>query len=89
MSEIDELSEYLVSTTRLEPSEARRVVRELLDLLAGESPEAFAVRRHRELKSDGRLKNEEIFRAIAAEMIQRPFAAPRFTQRQIRRLIYG
>ena len=89
MSENDELSAYLASTTRLEPDEARRVVRELLDLLTSESPEAFAVRRHRELKSDGRLKNEEVFRAIGTEMAQRPFAAPRFTQRQIRRLIYG
>jgi len=89
MSEIDELSAYLANTTRLEPEEARRLVRELLDLLGSESPEAFVLRRHRELKSDGLLKNEEVFRAIGAEMAQRPFAAPRFTQRQIRRLIYG
>jgi hypothetical protein len=30
-----------------------------------------------------------IFRQIAQEIAVRPFAAPPFTERQIRRLIYG
>ena len=89
MSDVDELSAYLASTTRLEPAEARRVVRELLEFLAEETAEAFAIRRHRELKAEGTVKNDAIYRLIAAEMAQRPFAAPRLTQRQIRRLIYG
>jgi len=35
------------------------------------------------------LKNDAIFRQIASEMAMRPFAAPSYTERQIRRLIYG
>ena len=89
MSDLDELSAYLASTTRLEPVEARRVVRAMLELLTEESAETFAIRRHRELKAAGALKNEAIYALIAAEMRQRPFAAPRLSQRQIRRLIYG
>jgi hypothetical protein len=89
MHDIDELSAYLARTTRLDPTEARRAVLELLDLLSGETPEAYVVRRHRELKSGSTLTNDVIFRQIAQEIAVRPFAAPPFTERQIRRLIYG
>ena len=89
MHDVDDLSAHLSRTTRLDPTEARRAVLELLDLLASETPEGYVVRRHRELKSAGGLTNEVIFRQIAGEIAQRPFAAPMFTERQIRRLIYG
>jgi hypothetical protein len=89
MHDVDELSAHLARTTRLDPPEARRAVLELLDLLSSETPEAYVVRRHVELKSSGALKNDAIFRQIADEIAARPFAAPPFTERQIRRLIYG
>ena len=89
MYDVDELSAPLARTTRLDPPEARRAVLELLDLLASETPDAFVLRRHRELKVVGALKNDAIFRQIAGEMATRPFAAPPYTERQIRRLIYG
>lgn len=89
MHDVDELSAYLARTTRLDPIEARRAVLELLDLLSGETPEAYIVRRHRELKSGRSVTNDVIFRQIAREIAERPFAAPAFTERQIRRLIYG
>ena len=89
MYDVDELSAHLARTTRLDPPEARRAVLELLDLLSSETPDAFVVRRHRELKITGVLKNDAIFRQITLEMSTRPFAAPPYTERQIRRLIYG
>jgi len=89
MHDIDELVAHLTRTTGLELSEARRTVLDLLDLLTGETPDAYVTRRHAELKAGGALKNDEIFQVIAEEMAVRPFAAPPLTQRQIRRLIYG
>jgi glutathione S-transferase len=90
MYDVDELIAHLARTTRLDPTEARRAVLELLDLLSCETPGAFVQRRHRELKGGASaLKNDTIFRQIAGEMAARPFAAPPFTERQIRRLIYG
>jgi hypothetical protein len=89
MYDIDELSTHLARTTRLDLPEARRAVLELIDLLASETADAFVVRRHREIKAVSALKNDAIFRQIAAEMALRAFAAPPYTERQIRRLIYG
>ncbi len=89
MYDVDELSAHLARTTRLDPPEARRAVLELLDLLSSETADAFVVRRHRELKASSALKNDAIFRQIADEMVVRPFAASPYTERQMRRLIYG
>jgi hypothetical protein len=89
MHDVDDLSAYLARTTRLEPAEARRAVLELLDLLSSETAEAYVVRRHAELKAGGALKNDAIFRQIVDELATRPFGAPAFSARQIRRLIYG
>jgi len=89
MHDVDDLSAHLARITRLDETEARRAVLELLDLLTAETAEAFVVRRHRELQAGRRLTNDAIFRRIADELAGRPFAAPRYTERQIRRLIYG
>ena len=89
MYDADELAAHLARSTRLEPHEARRAVLELLDLLSSETPESFVRRRHRELKSAGRVTNRLIFRQIAGELAARPFAAAPLSERQIRRLIYG
>ena len=93
MVDLDELAAFLSRSTRLEPEEARRVLREVVAVLAAETVEQFVVRRHRELKADylpgALLRNEAIYRRIAQEVAQRPFAATPLTERQIRRLIYG
>jgi hypothetical protein len=89
MHDVDELSAHLARITRLDPTEARRAVLELLDLLSAETADAYVVRRHRELQATARLTNDVIFRLIAAELVARPFAAPAYSERQIRRLIYG
>ena len=81
------LLDHLVHTGGLGRSEARRIVEEVISFY-GETPEAFAVRRHRELKAEG-LRNSAIYARVAAEMDGWRFRAPRLSERQIRRIIYG
>jgi hypothetical protein len=50
--------------------------------------EDFVRRRHRELQARGQ-RNAQIFDQITAELARRVVAAPRLTQRQLRRIIYG
>ena len=78
---------HLVRTSQLDVGRATRLVSDVLAFL-GELPEEFAGRRHRELKAQG-LSNDDIFPRIAAELAQWRFRAPAFTERQIRRMIYG
>ena len=90
MSEPTELSDlvaYLVRTSRLTHSEALRLIDEVLSFL-DEEPEEFVCRRHRELRAEG-LSNPDIFLRLRAELARRRFRAPDYTERQIRRLIYG
>ena len=86
-AELEDLVAYLVRSSRLTPAEATRVVDEVVSFL-DESPEEFVCRRHRELQREG-WANNDIFLRIIAEMSQRRFRAPHFTERQIRRMIYG
>jgi hypothetical protein len=83
----DELVTYLCRTTPLPPAAATRVVEEVVAYF-NEGAEGFVRRRHTELQAAG-LANPEIFRCIAAELAVRPVAAPEYSERQIRRLIYG
>ena len=85
--ELDELVAHLTRTSRLTPSEARKLVDEVLSFLV-EEPEAFVRRRHRALQSEG-LPNPEIFARIEAELARWRFRAPAYSERQIRRIIYG
>ena len=78
---------HLTRTSPLSPGEAARVVAEVLGYFS-ESAEEFVRRRHRELKMAG-LTNEQAFARIAAELPARRVAAPRFSLRQLRRVIYG
>ena len=81
------LLDHLVHTSGMGRSEARRIVEEVISFY-GETPEAFVVRRHRELKAEG-LRNSAIYARVAAEMDSWRFRAPRLSERQIRRIIYG
>jgi hypothetical protein len=83
----DELIGHLAQTTALPVGMARRVVEEVV-AYCSEPAEAFIRRRHRELQSQG-TPNAEIFPRLVAEVSNRPVAAPLFTERQIRRTIYG
>lgn len=86
-TELDDLCAYLSRTTRLTPAEAARVVREVVDFMS-ETPDDFIRRRHRALQAAGHA-NSEIFARIALELSQWRFRASGYSERQIRRAIYG
>ena len=86
-TDFDDLVAYLTRTTRLTPAETRRVVHEVLNFL-DETPDDFIRRRHRALQSAG-CSNTEIFTRLATELTQWRFRASEYTERQIRRAIYG
>ena len=85
--DLDELVEYLARTTRLERGQAERLVDEVLSFLA-EEPEQFVRRRHLELQRQG-LSNALIFARLERELSRRRFAAPAYSRRQLRRIVYG
>jgi polyhydroxyalkanoate synthesis regulator phasin len=80
------LVDHLVAGTGLTPTEARRVVEDVLAFYA-EPVEEYVRRRHGELRTYG-AKNAEIFARIAAELEDRVVAAPPLSERQLRRIIY-
>jgi hypothetical protein len=86
-TDLDELVAYLVRTTRLSAAEAARVVNEVLHFL-DETPEDFIRRRHYALQAAGQ-SNSGIFAQIATELAQLRFRAGEYSERQIRRVIYG
>ena len=86
-AELSDLVAYLVRTTRLTPLEAVHVVGEVVSFL-NDRPEEFICRRHRALQAEG-LPNAEIYARLRDELEHRRFRAPDYTERQIRRLIYG
>lgn len=86
-TELAELVTYLVRSTRLTASEARRVVDEVLAYM-DETAEDFIRRRHLALQSQGH-SNADIFARLAVEVSQRRFRADELSERQIRRIIYG
>jgi hypothetical protein len=85
--ELEELVAYLARTSRLSPDEGRRVVETVLTFM-NESAEDYVRRRHRALQGAG-LPNPEIYRQLSVELAARRFRAPPYTERQLRRMIYG
>ena len=81
------LVDHVVASTGLTPAEAARVIDDVLAFHA-ESVEEFVRRRHAQLKTYG-ARNDEIFARIAEEVAGRVVAAPRLSERQLRRMIYG
>ena len=84
---LEDLISHLANTSRLEPNEARRVVREVL-AYCSETTEEFVVRRHLELQAE-RLTNPVIFERLSKELQARRFRAAPLSARQLRRIIYG
>lgn len=85
--EMAELVDYLARSSRLSLSEATRLVNEVLAFMS-EMPEDFIRRRHLALQAQG-LSNRDIYLQIAKELEARRFRAPEYSERQIRRIIYG
>lgn len=86
-TEFADLVAYLVRTTRLSHTEVTRLVDEVLSFL-DEQPEDFVRRRHLALQGEG-LSNSAIFVRLAAELERWRFRAPQYSERQLRRMIYG
>ncbi|TYL55335.1 hypothetical protein FXB39_03010 [Nocardioides sp. BGMRC 2183] len=82
-----QLRDHVVASTGLSPSEAERVIGDVLAFHA-EPVDALVRRRHAELKLHGS-RNEEIFRTLRTELRDRVVAAPELSERQLRRLVYG
>jgi hypothetical protein len=87
LANLEELIGYLARSGRLTRAEITRLVDDVVAFL-DESAEEYIRRRHRELQHKG-YSNSEIFSRIGAEVARRPFRAAPFTERQIRRIIYG
>jgi len=85
--QMDELVAYLTRSSRLTPREISRLIEEVLAFL-NESAEEFICRRHRELQRGG-YSNPEIFARLQAELAARRFRAPEYSERQVRRIVYG
>ena len=85
--DLEGLLDHLERSADLDRGSARRIVEEVL-AWCDEDLEALVRRRHRELRAQG-LANPEAFERIELELPGRRVAAPRLTQRQIRRVIYG
>jgi hypothetical protein len=83
----DDLIAHLVRSTPLSPSEAARVVAEVVRYFGEPVPDVVR-RRHAELKDRG-LTNDQIFTNLGAELSTRVFASPPLSERQLRRIIYG
>jgi len=86
-TELAELIDYLARTTRLSAPEAARVVDDVLAFL-NETPEHFVRRRHLALQALG-YSNSAIFSQITADLGRWRFRALPYSERQIRRMIYG
>ena len=82
-----ELVRHVAASTGLDTAAAARVVEDVLAFHA-EPVEDYVRRRHASLKTYG-AKNPEIFARIAEELAARVVAAPRLTERQLRRIVYG
>src|SRR5688500_9480052 len=85
--EMGELDEYLARSSRLWPQEGMRLVNEVLAFMS-QLPEDFVRRRHLALQAQGLFKRD-IYLQIAKELESRRLRAPDYTERQIRRIIYG
>ena len=81
------LIDRLVHIYGLHRPQARRIVEEVVSFY-GETPEAFVARRHRELQAEG-MRNRAIYLRVATELEGWRFRAPRLSERQIRRMVYG
>lgn len=81
------LVRHVVATTGLEPTEATRLIDDVL-AFHHETVEDYVRRRHGELKLRG-AKNADIFTLLRDELAERLVAAPDLSERQLRRMIYG
>lgn len=81
-----DLRTHLTGSTSLSPSEAERVIAEVLAYF-DEDVAVFVRRRHSELQSRG-MRNDQAFQRISDELAARRFTPPALSLRQLRRIVY-
>ena len=79
--------EYLETQYNLSSQELDVFLEDLFGFLQ-ETPESFIRRRHRELQEKD-WPNNRIYSQLNRELENRLFLSKKFTERQIRRIIYG
>lgn len=82
-----EQRQHLLENYDIRPEVLDRLIADLWTL-TNRNPQEWVQYRHAKLQRSG-LHNEEIWRQLQQELSEGRFAAPRFSQRQIRRMIYG
>ncbi|HEV3294632.1 MAG TPA: hypothetical protein VG123_37090 [Streptosporangiaceae bacterium] len=83
----EDLVAHVTRSSALGAGEAERLIAEVVGYFS-EPAETFVRRRHGELKARG-LTNDRAFQQIAVELRQRLVTPPDYSQRQLRRIIYG
>ncbi|MCA9562066.1 MAG: hypothetical protein KC561_01190 [Myxococcales bacterium] len=83
----NKLERRLSETLGLTSTEASRVAIEVLDIFH-QTVDDFIVERHSELQAEG-YDGRQIYNQLPEELKEWRFAAPEFSERQIRRRIYG
>jgi hypothetical protein len=78
---------YLEDKYGLDRDELGSLLEELW-AFTDETTEEFVRKRHGELQREG-LRNDAIYRRLAAETAAGRFRGPRLSLRQVRRIIYG
>ena len=82
-----ELVRHVAQSTGLDEATAARVVADVMAYF-GQTVEEYVVKRHQDLKSRNR-KNDDIWPLIADELKARRFKSGEFSERQLRRMVYG
>lgn len=82
-----ELVERVAASTGIGPSDAARLVEDVLAFYA-EPVEQYVRRRHAHLQARG-ARNPEIFARIAQELPGRLVRPRELSERQLRRIVYG
>jgi hypothetical protein len=85
--EPSDLVRHVSVSSGLTSAVAARLVADVLAYF-DEPVEVFVRRRHHELQHRS-LKNAEIWPIVTAELAERRFVGPEFSERQLRRIVYG
>ncbi len=83
----DSLIERLVRVRGLSPSSAKQIAEEVAGFYS-ETLDEFVIRRHLELRAEGK-RNAEIYPRIREEIRQWRFRSLLPSERRIRRIVYG
>jgi hypothetical protein len=82
-----ELVRHVAASTGLDEGTATRVVADVVAYF-GQTVEEFVQQRHSELR-DRNMRNDDIWRRLAAEVGDRRFRVDGLSERQFRRIVYG